>query len=80
MSDKKYSFLLFAITKGLIDFIAEKYKITVSEAMDLLYNSKTYTFLEDKSNGLWQFSKLFLFMLFDHEQKTGVFEMPEAVL
>lgn len=80
MSDKKYSFLLFAITKGLIDFIAEKYKITVSEAMELLYNSKTYAFLEDKSNGFWQFGKLFVFMVFDHEQKTGLFEIPEVVL
>ena len=80
MSNKKYSFLLFAITKNLIDFIAEKYKIGVSDAMDLLYNSKTYAFLEDKNNGIWQFSKLFLFMLFDHEQKTGLFEIPEVVL
>ncbi|MCL2844996.1 MAG: hypothetical protein FWE23_06050 [Chitinivibrionia bacterium] len=80
MPDKKYSFLLFAITKGLIDFIAEKYKIGVNEAMNLLYNSKTYAFLEDKSNGLWQFSRLFLFMVFDHEQKTGLFEIPEVVL
>ncbi|MDR2577873.1 MAG: hypothetical protein LBC70_03545 [Chitinispirillales bacterium] len=80
MSNERYSFLLFAITKGLVDFIAEKYSISVTVAMDLLYNSKTYAFLEDKDNGIWQFSKLFLFMLFDHEQKTGLFEIPEAVL
>ena len=80
MSDRRYSFLLFAITKGLIDFITEKYKISVSDAMDLLYNSKTYAFLEDRNSGIWQYSRLFLFMLFDHEQKTGLFELPEVVL
>jgi len=31
MSDGKFSFLLFAITEKLIDFIAEKYKIGVDD-------------------------------------------------
>jgi hypothetical protein len=80
MSDSRYSFLLYAITKNLIDFIADQYKISVESAMEKLYNSKTYSLLEDKSTRLWQFSKLFIFLVFDNEQKTGKFEIPEGAI
>ncbi|MCL2100534.1 MAG: hypothetical protein FWH22_02335 [Fibromonadales bacterium] len=80
MSDKRFSFLLFAITKNLIEFISVQYKISVANAMEKLYNSKTYSVLEDKDTCLWQFSKLFLFSVFDNEQKTGKFEVPETAL
>ena len=80
MSDSKYSFLLYAITKNLIEFIANQYKISVESAMEKLYYSKTYSMLEDKSTRLWQFSKLFIFLVFDNEQKTGKFEIPEGAL
>jgi hypothetical protein len=39
-----------------------------------------YSFLEDKNARLWQFSKLFIFLVFDNEQKTGKFEIPECVI
>jgi len=68
MSDKKFSFLLYAITKNLIEYISIQYKISVASAM------------ENKDTRLWQFSKLFLFLVFDNEQKTGKFEIPECVL
>jgi len=80
MSDKKFSFLLFTITKNLIEYISTQYKISVASAMEKLYNSKTYSILENKDTRLWQFSKLFLFLVFDNEQKTGKFEIPECVL
>jgi hypothetical protein len=80
MSDSRYSFLLYVITKNLIDFIADQYKISVESAMEKLYDSKTYSLLEDKSTRLWQFSKLFIFLVFDNEQKTGKFEIPEGVI
>ncbi|MDR0517624.1 MAG: hypothetical protein LBH25_11330 [Fibromonadaceae bacterium] len=80
MSNARFSFLLFAITKNLIEFISSQYKISVENAMEKLYNSKTYSMLEDKSTCLWQFSKLFIFLVFDKEQKTGRFEIPETIL
>ena len=80
MSDSRFSFLLYAITKNLIDFIAEQYSISVESAMEKLYDSKTYSMLEDKSTRLWQFSKLFIFLVFDNEQKTGKFEIPEGAI
>jgi len=45
MSDKKFSFLLYAITKNLIEYISIQYKISVASAMEKLYNSKTYSML-----------------------------------
>jgi hypothetical protein len=80
MSNARFSFLLFAITKNLLEFISSQYKISVENAMEKLYNSKTYSMLEDKSTYLWQFSKLFIFLVFDKEQKTGRFEIPETIL
>jgi hypothetical protein len=77
MSDKKFSFLLFAITKNLIEYISIQYKISITNAMEKLYNSKTYSILENKDTYLWQFSKIFLFSIFDNEQKTGKFEFPQ---
>ena len=80
MSDSRFSFLLYAITKNLIEFISSQYKISIESTMEKLYNSKTYSILEDRGTGLWQFSKLFIFLVFDREQKTGKFEIPEGVL
>jgi hypothetical protein len=50
------------------------------EACEKRMNSKTYATLEESSNEIWQFSNLFLYMLFDEEQKTGIFEIPAVIL
>lgn len=80
MSNSRFSFLLYAITKNLIEYISIQYEISIENAMEKLYNSKTYSMLEKGETKLWQFSKLFIFLVFDKEQKMGIFEIPETVL
>jgi hypothetical protein len=50
------------------------------EAVKQFYDSKTYERLERQDAELWQFSNLFLYRVFEHEQETGLFELPEVVL
>lgn len=43
------------------------------------FYSKVYALLEQEETKLWHFSPLTLFNMFDEEQKTGSFELPEEV-
>lgn len=45
----------------------------------LQFYSKVYALLEQEETKLWHFSPLTLFNMFDEEQKTGSFELPEEV-
>ncbi|MDR1195642.1 MAG: hypothetical protein LBL00_04095 [Endomicrobium sp.] len=80
VSNKKYSIILWRISRQLTELIMKSYKINFKQAVKLLFTSKTYAMLEDESNKLWHFSALFLFKVLDNEQKTGLFEMPEVIL
>lgn len=49
-------------------------ELTVS---NIFYNSPVYALREQEDTKLWHFSPLTLFLMFDEEQKTVNFEIPE---
>jgi len=80
MSNAIFSSIIWTTSVQIISMIMTNYHLSFMEAYEKWINSETYAKLEEKSNEIWQFSNLFLYMLFDEEQKTGVFEIPEVIL
>ena len=56
------------ITK-VIELIASKYRISVSEARDKLYNSRIIDLIDDDETGLYGESPLYVLSLFEQEIK-----------
>jgi len=80
MTKEKFSLIIWTTNVKIISMIMANYHLSFMEAYEKWINSKTYAMLEVQSNEIWQFSNLFLYMLFDEEQKTGIFEMPAVTL
>ena len=61
---------VFAKTLIIIEvteLFAQKYKLTMNEARDLFYSSKTIELLDDDETGLYGQSGLYVFSLFEEE-------------
>ena len=57
------------IIKRVIELVSKKYRITLLEARDLLYESKTIDLIDDDETGLYGQSPLYVFSLFELEMK-----------
>ena len=56
------------ITK-VTELIAEEYRTSISQARDRLYQSETIKLIDDDETGLYGESPLYVFSLFQKEQK-----------
>lgn len=56
------------ITK-VIELIANKYSISISEARDILYDSNVIELIDDDETGLYGESPLYVFSLFEQEKR-----------
>jgi len=56
------------ITK-VIELIANKYSISISEARDMLYDSNVIELIDDDETGLYGESPLYVFSLFEQEKR-----------
>lgn len=77
MSAEKFSAVMGILVEQIVHLIAERRAYDEVTAANKFYSSKTYALLEQEDTKLWHFSPLTLFHLFDAEQKTGTFELPE---
>ena len=60
------------LAKGLLitkvtELIAEKYKMSISQARDLLYDSELMDLIDDENTGLYGESPQYIFYLFEQE-------------
>ena len=55
----------------VIELIADKYKITISEARDRLYSSDLINLIDDDETGLYGESPLYVLSLFEKEDKEN---------
>ena len=51
----------------VIELIASKYQLTISEARDKLYSSRIIDLIDDDETGLYGESPLYVFSLFEEE-------------
>lgn len=78
MDKSRFSALMPVFVATLIDKIANAYHLSEEEAIEKLYSSQLYAFLEDEETKVWYFSTEKLFDLFCEEMNTGKINFPEC--
>lgn len=79
MNDEKFTAVMGVLVEQVVHLITENYAYDELTASNVFYNSEVYALLEQEETKLWHFSPLTLFNMFDEEQKTGRFTLPEEV-
>lgn len=79
MGDKKFEAIMTILVPQVIELIVENYNADEIVASKAFYESGVYALLEQEDTKTWHLSPLTIFNMFDEEQKTGVFEIPEEV-
>ena len=79
MNDEKFTAVMGVLVEQVVHLITENYAYDELTASNAFYNSEVYALLEQEETKLWHFSPLTLFHMFDEEQKTSRFTLPEEV-
>lgn len=65
--NKDAQFLIECLTEDLIAMLMDKYGVSLDEAADQLYNSRTYSLLENEDSGLYYQSAVYVFDMLQEE-------------
>ncbi len=79
MEDLKFEAIMTILVPQVIQLVVENYSVDEITASKAFYESKVYALLEQDDTKLWHLSPRSIFNMFDEEQKTGAFEIPEEV-
>ena len=64
-------FLLMSLVDKMVYLVMNEYKLSMSQALDLVYTSDTYSKIEDLETGLYYQSAAYNFNLLKHEIAYG---------
>lgn len=73
----KETFMIETLTRELIIRLMEEHSITMREAMDVVYNSATYTALNNLETGLYFQSSAYVFDELKEEENLEVLFTPK---
>lgn len=65
--NKDAQFLIECLTEDLIAMLMDTYGVSLDEAADQLYNSRTYSLLENEDFGLYYQSAVYVFDMLREE-------------
>ena len=65
--NKDAQFLIECLTEDLIAILMDTYGVSLDEAADQLYNSRTYSLLENEDSGLYYQSAVYVFDMLQEE-------------
>ena len=64
-------FLIDSLVEQLVVMVVEEYKVSVPQALELLYNSQIYEKITDLDTGLYYQSAGYNYKMLRHEMKYG---------
>ena len=64
-------FLLMSLVDKMVYLVMNEYKLSMSQALDLVYTSEMYSKIEDLETGLYYQSAAYNFNLLKHEIAYG---------
>lgn len=73
----KFSAILPLIVAAVTDKIAAEYHLDENAAIEKLYSTQLYSYLEDEKTKMWHYSADKIFDLYKSETETGKLELPE---
>lgn len=66
-----FEYMKEALATDLSELLSKDYNMSISEAIDTLYNSETYAKLCDPATGLYFQSSLYVYSFLTEELKSG---------
>lgn len=70
MTGEKYQ--IECMTRDLIIILMDKHKLSMEDAMAFVYNSQTFSKLQDQETGLYYQSPYYVYDFLENEYSTGV--------
>ena len=77
MEKNKLAAILPIITAALCDKICKTYHLSEDRALNKLYRTEFYKYLEQEETKFWQYSVEKLFDLYQQEIENGKIDLPE---
>jgi len=77
METRQFEQVLQIISTGLVEKIIAESDLDEDMAMERLYSSELYSFLEKENTKVWYYSVPKLYELLENEIKTGHLVLPE---
>ena len=77
MDKGTFEALLPVITAHLADRISTAERLSEDEAIERLYATELYAYLDNEETKVWQYSTEMLYELYQSEKTTGKLELPE---
>ena len=71
MNDSDFKYMKEAIAADVAELLTKDLDINIIKALNILYNSQTYSKLNDPDTGLYFQSSVYVYSLLKHELKTG---------
>lgn len=77
MDGERFAAILPIIVAAVTDKIATEYQLSENTAIEKLYSTQLYSYLEDEKTKVWHYSADKIFDLYKKEVETGKLEFPE---
>ena len=74
MTDTDFNYMKEALATDLAELLAKDFGMTITEALDALYSSETYTKLCNPNTGLYFQSTLYVYSFLKNELLTAKIE------
>lgn len=74
MIDTDFNYMKEVLATDLAELLAKDFDMTITEALDALYSSETYTKLCNPNTGLYFQSTLYVYSFLKNELLTAKFE------
>ena len=74
MTDTDFNYMKEALATDLAELLAKDFDMSITEALDALYNSETYTKLCNPNTGLYFQSTLYVYSFLKNELHTAKIE------
>ncbi|WP_293714671.1 hypothetical protein [uncultured Parabacteroides sp.] len=79
MDVKLFNALFPLKIQSLLEELRKQHSFSLSDALRLLYTSRTYALLEKEETKLWHYSPRMLVEMLFHEKETGEVYFPDLV-
>ena len=71
MTINEFQYMKEAVSADLTELLSKDFRMTITEALDTLYGSETYTKLCNPDTGLYFQSTQYIYTILKEELKTG---------
>lgn len=79
MDKYRFACILRLIAEKIAVMLADEFQVSNEEAIEKLYMSELWGFLEDEETKFWYYGPTVLFGMLKEELQTGRFTIPEGI-